>query len=299
MGSKSTGFTEAVTAAGATSAAYRDNAANGSLRGDRSAPVTHPTCSRSKRDANITSVSRKIALLLAIGAVLAGCVYLRLLEVKSQLQDFDHNFRVQILDQFVLHFRHPVMLSDDFLYLTELEPTRIEQLAAGTRWYVDFHKLDATGQIEKPIKTLTFSMTFDTEKKLTSFGFSPLFLAIAPPEFMEASIRSLGRGNVDTGHRQLRVDPRDLPKIKAALPTHSSIVGTFGKPLLETREQQELHSFYRFLADARPIKGNSGANRLAEVRVSFDPASGELIQMKGKFVGLKLRINYRTLRRLH
>lgn len=232
-------------------------------------------------------------LLLAVG--LAGCVYLRLLEVKNQLQDFDRNFRVEVRGQLLVHFLHPVMLSDDFLYLTELEPTRIEKGPVGPHWVVDFHKLNASGQTESPRKTLTFTMDFDADRKLNRFGFSPLFLTIAPPEFLEASIRSMGRGSVDTSRRQLRVDPKDLPKIRARLPTRDSIIAAFGAPLMEMQEPQEVHAFYRFLADTRPIRGNSGKNRLAEVRVSFDPATGELVRMMGKFVGLKLRINYRSL----
>lgn len=232
---------------------------------------------------------------LSLLLLLTGCVYLRLLEVKNQLQDFARNFRVKVTNQLVVQFVHPVLLSDDFLYLTELEPTRIEKRPRGHYWVVDFHKLDGSGHVENPRKTLTFTMEFNHDNKLTHFGFSPLFLAIAPPEFLEASLRSMGKGSVDTGHRQLRVDPQDLPKIRAQLPTHQSIIATFGQPLMETREPQELHAFYRFLADTRPIGGNTGKNRLAEVRVSFDPASGELIRMMGKFVGLKLRINYRSL----
>lgn len=234
-------------------------------------------------------------LLLTVALALTGCVYLRLLEVKNQLQDFDHNFRVEIKDQWYVQFLHPVMLSGDFTYLTELEPTRIERMTDGERWIVDFHKLDRSDRIAVPRKTLTFTMQFNQEDKLSRFGFSPLFLSIAPPAFLEASIRSMGKGSVDTGHRQLRVDPQDLPKIKAQLPTRQSIIATFGPPLLETSEGQEQHAFYRFIADTRPVHGNSGANRLAEVRVSFDSATGELTRMMGKFVGLKLRINYRAL----
>ena len=242
---------------------------------------------------SVPAIQRLLLLTAALG--LAGCVYLRLLEVKNQLQDFDRYFRVEIKDQWFVQFLHPVMLSGDFTYLTELEPTRIEHLAGGERWIVDFHKLDASERIASPRKTLTFTMQFNRENKLSRFGFSPLFLAIAPPTFLEASIRSMGKGSVDTGHRQLRVDPQDLPKIKARLPTHATIIATFGPPLLETSEGQEQRVYYRFIADTRPVRGNTGANRLAEVRVSFDKATGELTRMMGKFVGLKLRINYRAL----
>jgi len=232
-------------------------------------------------------------LVLLLGLV--GCVYLRLLEVKNQLRDFDGYFRVEVTDQFVLRFRHPVLFSDDFVYLTQLEPTRTEQHPLGARWFVDFHKLDSRGQIESPRKTLTFTMTFDTASKLTSFAFSPLFLAMAPPEFLEASIRSMGKGKVDTDRRQLRVDPQDLPKIRAKLPTRRVITDIFGKPAAQMNMEEGLFYLYHFVVDAHPVEDKSPGKGIAEVKLLFDPSTEELTRMAGKFVGLKLKINYRNL----
>jgi len=226
---------------------------------------------------------------------LSGCVWLRLLEVKGQVSDFDQNFRVEITDRLALRFRHPVMYAEDFRYLTELEPTRIEPNPPGMRWTVDFHKLDTHGKVELPRKTLSFWMDFNAEQKLSGFAFSPLFLAMAPPEFLEASIRSLGKGSVDTGHRQLRVDPRDLPTIHARLPTRSVIQGIFGKPYSKTKDGEGTRVVYRFLADVRPLTPKAEARRLAEVHLLFQGADESLAQMQGRFVGLKLRIDYRKL----
>lgn len=163
------------------------------------------------------------------------------------------------------------------------------------RWTVDFHKLGAHGRVELPKKTLSFLMDFNAEQKLSGFAFSPLFLAMAPAEFLEASIRSLGKGSVDTGHRQLRVDPRDLPTIHARLPTRGVIHGIFGRPFSQAKDSEGTRYVYRFLADVRPLTASAEAKRMAEVRLQFQGKEETLAQMQGKFVGLKLRIDYRKL----
>ena len=234
-------------------------------------------------------------LLGALLLCLSGCVWLRLLEVKGQVSEFDQNFDVEITDRLALRFRHPVMYAEDFRYLTELDPTRIEPSPPGMRWTVDFHKLDTHGKVELPKKTLSFWMDFNAEQKLSGFAFSPLFLAMAPAEFLEASIRSLGKGSVDTGHRQLRVDPRDLPTIHARLPTRSVIHGIFGRPFSKAKDADGTRYVYRFLADVRPLTTKAAAKRLAEVHLLFQGADESLAQMQGRFVGLKLRIDYRKL----
>jgi hypothetical protein len=241
------------------------------------------------------ALRRALLFFLLIGA--AGCVYLRLLEVKNQLRDFDQYFRVEVTEQFVLHFRQPVLLSADFRYLTGLNPTRIERQSTQALWSVDFRKLAGGGGIESPPKTLSFTMSFDPETKLTLFGFSPLFLAMAPPEFLEASIRSMGKGTVDTERRQLRVDPDDLPRIRAKLPTRQTIVEVFGNPAETAAIEGGTLLVYRFLVDAQPVDAGSDTNRIAEVKLLFDPANDQLIKMAGQFVGLRLRIDYRKLQK--
>ena len=68
----------------------------------------------------------KRSLILAVMLLLAGCVWLRLLEIKNQLSAFEENFRVEITEQhFIVHFLDPVLLSDDFVYLSKLHPSRI------------------------------------------------------------------------------------------------------------------------------------------------------------------------------
>lgn len=232
-----------------------------------------------------------VALLLILG--LSGCVWLRLLELKSQLADFDHHVRVEVADRhFILHLLKPVVTSEDFLYLTKLHPTRRETLPQGHRDYLVFH-FDPAATKHQATKTISYTLSFDAEQKLTDFDFSPLFLEIAPPAFLEASIRALGSGKVDQGKKQLKVDPEHLPKLTAQLPHRKDVLNAMGPPAEDFVYEGLRILLYRFKADAEPVEPEYEKRRLAEAKLFFDPATDELVRLAGKFAGLKLAVDYR------
>ena len=230
-----------------------------------------------------------------LGLGLAGCVWLRLLEIKYQLADFDEHVRVQIADRhFSLRLLHPVLFSEDFRELTKLHPSRIERLPQGYRWFLDF-RADPASAGQQAERTITFGLTFTPDDRLCVFDFSPLFLEMAPPVFLEASIRALGSGKVDQGKKQLKVDPEDLPKLSAKLPKRAQIVEVMGPPAEEFQDRGLTVLKYHFRAEALPVAPEYEQRRLAEAKLSFDPASDELVRLAGRFAGLKLAIDYRKL----
>ena len=235
-------------------------------------------------------------LLLAVVLMLSGCVWLRLLEIKNQLADFDENVRIEVADRhFIVHLLKPVLFSDDFVYLSKLRPSRIENRAEGTyRWYLDFH-MDPVKTPEQKTKMVSFIMTYNAEHRLAAFDFSPLFVEMAPPQFLEASIRSLGVGKVDQGRKQLKVDAEDLPKLTAKLPKTADITSVMGPPYQEGRDDGMKVLFYRFKSDSLPVDKEYEERRIAEAYLYFDPAKDELVRLKGRFAGLKLSIDYRKL----
>jgi hypothetical protein len=237
------------------------------------------------------------ALLLSVVLIaLSGCVYLRLLEVKNQLADFERNVRVGIDEgYFHLDFLNPVLLSEDFRYLTKLHPSRIEKLSQGYRWYLDFRQTDTGDQSGKKI---IFRMTFNRKNKLSGWDFSPAFLEMAPAAFLEASIRSLGKGKVDEGRRQLKVAAEDLPKLAAAPPNRKRILEVLGPPAEESMKDGMMLYIYRFEAEAAPIDQDYEKRRIAVAKLYFNPVTDDLIRMSSRFVGLKLAIDYRRLTQL-
>ena len=235
-------------------------------------------------------------LLLLFALTLTGCVWLRLLEIKYQLADFDENVRVeQVQKHFVLHLKNPVLLSDDFVYLSKLRPSRTEQVSGGGyRWYLDF-TFNPAKTPEQKTKKVSFCMTYTADHKLSSFDFSPLFLEMAPAQFLEASIRSLGAGKIDQEKRQLKVDPQDLPKLNASLPKMAQVKAVLGPPVEEATEEGLKVLIYRFNADSLVVDNDYMDRREAEAMLYFDPAKDDLVRLKGKFAGLKLSIDYRKL----
>ena len=235
-------------------------------------------------------------LLVLLLITLSGCVWLRLLEIKNQLADFDDNVRIEVANKhFIVHLLKPVLRSDDFIYLSKLQPSRKEFLADGTqRWYLDFN-FDPARTPAQQTQQVSFIMTYTPRQRLAAFDFSPLFVEMAPPVFLEASIRSLGVGKVDQDKKQLKVDPEDLPKLAASLPKTANITTVMGPPTEERMEDGLKLLIYRFKATAVPVDPEYEERRIAEAKLYFDPAKDELVRLKGKFAGLKLSIDYRKL----
>lgn len=235
-------------------------------------------------------------LLFLMSIFLTGCVWFRLLDIKNQLAEFDENVRIEVADKhFILHLLKPVLLSEDFVYLSKLRPSRTDTLPqGGYRWHLDFRFDPAMSPQQKSMQ-VSFAMTFTAHHRLAAFDFSPLFVEMAPPVFLEASIRSLGVGKVDQDNRQLKVDPDDLPKLDARLPRIAAITTVLGQPAEEKTEDGLRVLIYRFKADALPVDKEYEERRLAEAKLYFDPVKDELVRLKGKFAGLKLSIDYRKL----
>lgn len=229
----------------------------------------------------------------AVALLLAGCVWLRLLEVKNQLDDFDDHFKVAVTDHLVLEFLHPVLYAGDFRELTRMEPTRIEPTPKGSRWHVLFEKIDMTGKPDPGHHDLEFVLSFNAKSQLEAWDFPPPFLAAAPAQFLEASLRSLGKGEIFQNQRQLKVDPKDLPKITAELPNQARVKAGLGQPTLELDHEDGRLWVYRYRVNTPHIEDEEGNRGIALARFWFDPASKTLLKFSGKFIGLKLSIDYR------
>lgn len=235
-------------------------------------------------------------LVLGLLLLSMGCVWLRLLEIKNQLNEFGEYFRIEIADHhFVVHFLEPVLLSEDVVYLSKLQPSRAMALPGGeSRWALDF-RMHPPRTRQQADLVISFEMGFDAEHRLRIFDFPPLFLELAPPAFLEASIRGLGAGKVDQGKRQLRVAPEHLPKLSAPLPNRTAIVAVMGPPEEDYVYDRLRILRYRFLAESHPISPEFEERREAEAKLFFDPATDRLVRLAGRFAGLKLSIDYRNL----
>ncbi|QSA97694.1 hypothetical protein [Methylococcus sp. EFPC2] len=235
--------------------------------------------------------------ILALVLLLTGCVWLRMLEMKGQLSHFDENFRVENNGHFVLDFLHPVLYDEDYLTLAKVEPSLKESLPTGPRWKQIFHKVDAGGKTV-PGVDIVFTLDFDEEKRLKRWDFSPAFIAMIPGRFLEASLRSLGKGKVDEGKKQLRVNPEDLPRLNEKPPGRAQVEAALGPPSEVSEDGGKTLSIYRFQTDTLYVKPDYEDRRFAYAKLYFDPASDELQKVTARFLGLKFSVDFRKLIKL-
>lgn len=236
---------------------------------------------------------RQLAALLLL-ITLTGCVHwYHAWQTYNQLDEFDLYFSVTSKDDFTVHFKDPKLLSEDFVALAKLQSTTEEKIGEGKKWRYWFRKIDKNGRQISPEISFYLDLAFNKEDKITDWTFSNLFLQIAPPEFLEASFRSLGGAEINEEKQQLKAKADQLEKISAKLPKKEAVVKHLGEPLeVEHEDDKDIYK-YHFRLDARGIEEGYEDRALSEVRLSFDKKTDELVKMSGRFAGLKISINYR------
>ncbi|MFU8788939.1 MAG: hypothetical protein ACNA7G_07910 [Methylobacter sp.] len=240
--------------------------------------------------------SLRLLLVLALTLSLTSCMYwIRAYQVYLQMDDFDRHFSVTVGDEFTLHFKNPILYSKDFVSLSKLYASQDDLTADGRRWRYWFRKVDGNNQLIKPEVKFYSDLNFNKENRLIAWSFSSLFLAIAPPKFLEVSLRSIGGAEIDNDKKQLKANPALLEKIADDLPKKPSILAQLGEPFEivdEPAQEQEIY-IYRFLLETRHIEKGYEDRALNEVKITFDKKTQELIRMAGRFAGLKVSIDYR------
>lgn len=242
----------------------------------------------------ITGRVLRSLVVLALAASLTGCIYwLRAYQTYLQMDEFDRYFKVVVKDDFTLHFKEPILYSGDFVSLARLHSSQEFPTADGKRWRYWFRKLDKRNKIVKPEIKFYSDLTFNKYDRITAWSFSPLFLEIAPPKFLEVSLRSLGGAEINKDKMQLRANTDLIDKISATLPKKQDVVAKLGEPIrIDDDKNQEIY-LYRFRLETHEIEKGYEDRALSEVRLSFDKSTQELTRMAGRFAGLKISINYR------
>ncbi len=185
------------------------------------------------------------------------------------------------------------MLSDDFISLARLRPSEEKPMPDGKHWRYWFRKVDGYKKVVMPEVKFYSDMRFNKEDELTAWSFSSLFLEIAPPKFLEASLRSVGGGEINKDKMQLRGNTDSIEKIADALPKKPTVIAKLGQPFEIIKEKTQEIYVYRFLLDTKTIDEGYEDHALNDVKLTFDNKTQELTRMAGRFAGLKISINYK------
>ena len=237
---------------------------------------------------------RVICLLLLAGS-LSGCIYwIRAYQTYLQMDEFDRYFTVVSADDFTLQFKQPILYSKDFVSLSRLYASQDIPTSEGRRWRYWFRKVDANNTRIVPEINFYSDLNFNKEGRLIAWSFSSLFLQIAPPKFLEVSLRSIGGAEIDKEKQQLRANSQLLTKISEELPKKSAVLAQLGEPL-EIKDEGDVEVYmYHFLLETHHIDQGYEDRALNEVKIRFDKKTEDLIGMSGRFAGLKVSIDYRN-----
>ena len=232
--------------------------------------------------------------LLLLALTLTGCAHWwRAYKTYQQMSEFDKYFKVVVNDDFTLNFNDPIMLSNDFVELAKLRPSEEKPTPDGKHWRYWFRKVDGYKKIVTPEVKFYSDMNFNKDDKLAAWSFSSLFLEIAPPKFLEVSLRSIGGAEINKAKMSLRGNPDLVKKVADELPKKATVVAKLGQPFEIKKEKDQEIYIYRFLLDTKQIEEGYEKNALNEVKLTFDNKNQELIKMGGNFAGLKVSINYK------
>ncbi len=211
--------------------------------------------------------------LVAFAALLGGCVYLRLLELKNQLGRFDDHFTLHTGDGLALTCLKPVLLTADVRWLG-LKPESVKQVGQAALWRIRWVKQLPPGVTEPIEYDIVLDLNF-TEDRLTRLAIPERYFAVMPKDFLVGVIKSVGRGRVDTGGKRVE-STVSAAAVAAARPRLPALHRLLGRPTESKIDGPHTLVRYRYV----PATQEPGAG-LFDMHLTFDTASGELRRWQG------------------
>lgn len=210
----------------------------------------------------------------ALALLLGGCVYLRLLEVKRQLAQFDRHFAVQTDDGIRLICQHPVLTTDDIRWIG-LPPASKKQLGRAEQWHVSWVKQLPPGVQEKGTFHIALDLGF-AGGKLTSISIPERYFGLLPKDFVLGVIKSLGGAKVDKSSKTAEAAV-DAQKAALAQPNMPDIGKLLGQATETRVEGSQTIDRYRYVPESKEGRGG-----IFEMTLRFDTKTGHLLHWHGR-----------------
>lgn len=221
------------------------------------------------------STRRWLAFAVAgLALLLSGCVYLRLLELKKQLGQFDRYFALQTADGFGIICHEPLLTPGDVRWIG-LRPEQTKKLGLAEQWQVRWVKQLPLGITEPGQFDILVDLGF-ADGRLSRITIPERYFAVLPKEFLISVIRSLGRGQVDKSEKKIEttVSTTDVATARPRLP---SIDKLLGRPSEERVEGENTVLRYRYI----PATTESRAG-VFDMHLTFHTVSGDLLRWQGR-----------------
>lgn len=238
------------------------------------------------------SAARAVAggVLLGLVVGLTGCVYLRLLALKGQLNEFDKYVEVHDRGDLVLVFKKPVLSAPDLLWLTKLQPTEKRGTAPEERWSWTLEKVALPNLVETEPHQLTFVTGF-VSNKLTEIAIPQRFLTVVPGRGVVALFKAFGHAEILEKQRTASADLRG-DQLRKELPvlTTADADRLLGWPHETQAEEAHLVWLYRYTLNTP--QAADPARKLAWAKLTFDRETQRLLQLEARFAGLGFHVKF-------
>jgi len=150
-----------------------------------------------------------------------GCVYLRLFQVKRQLNEFANNFLLSDESGLTLVFKNPVLLDRDVKWLMKSEPLSREKKDDSELWEYILEKQYVDSDYEEENYDIPISMSF-RNGKLLEITFPDRFLKYLSKPLLIKMFSSMGDANINKLSKRADSifkgnNPSEIPKMKYIL----------------------------------------------------------------------------------
>jgi len=225
---------------------------------------------------------------LFLMAVISGCVLLRLLEVKRQLNDFNNYFQINDQNGFSLVFLNPTLHTDDILWLAKRPPTSKEVKDQVEVWTYLFEKdyrgqKDEEGNFDIPIV-----MLFEKDK-LNEIRFPERFLKVLSKPLLARMFESMGSAEINEWNRS--ASSKFEGKDSMEIPKKEQVTLVLGKPFYNKDSKSDSIFTYKYNLknDATNSKGKQFN---LWIKFAFNQLDERLLKVDGNFSRLKVSMDF-------
>ena len=229
-------------------------------------------------------------ILILILLLTSGCVFLRLLKVKNQFNDFDQNFALHDKRGLTLVFKNPVLLSDDMVWLMKGVPSGKKKIESGELWTYVFQKEYLASKDEQGDYDIPVLMVMEYGK-LSELSFPERFLKNLSLPLLKKMFSSMG--NADVSKFSKSATSKFKGNDASEIPTADNLVETLGKPYSIQNSGEESEYYYLYYIK-KPDGDTSEKNFKFEMEFKVDNETKSLLQAKGTIRGLKLALDFNS-----
>ncbi|HUR59779.1 MAG TPA: hypothetical protein VM029_18815 [Opitutaceae bacterium] len=211
---------------------------------------------------------------ISVSSLCSGCVYLRLLELKRQLAQFERNFALQTDEGIRIICHHPLLLADDVRWIG-MRPETIKKLGRAELWHVRWVKQLPPGVTEKGTFSIELDLTF-ADGKLSAVTIPENYFKLLPKSFVIGVIKSVGGAKVDKSARTAEsvVTSGEVALAQPSMPSIEKILGRATESRVDGPHTIDRYRYIPATKEPRP--------GVFEMTLRFHTTSGTLLHWHGR-----------------